>query len=74
MPETGTDSSSGFSGKELNEGFCSSEEDDRDDDDSVMEADCNVSVPVCIAASTSELFTLYKHQLIHFYCSADWKQ
>ncbi len=32
----------------------------------MMEAECNVSESVCIAASTSELFTLYKHQLIHF--------
>ncbi len=34
MSETGTDSSSGFSGKELDEDFCSSEEDNRDDDGS----------------------------------------
>ena len=34
MSETGTDSLSGFSGKELDEEFCSSEEDDCDDDGS----------------------------------------
>ena len=34
VSETGTDSSSGFSGKELDEDFYSSEEDNRDDDGS----------------------------------------